>query len=94
MRAHAEPQRTYLPVDNDILVDLLSDLLPARPADAAGVSNFVQAGHNHGTIQRGRVVPAQDHVIAASALSIGAALLTTDAHLHEFPGLTVYDPPA
>jgi predicted nucleic acid-binding protein len=41
----------------------------------------------------GRVVPAQDHVIAASALSVGAAVLTTDAHFHEFPGLTVYDPP-
>lgn len=44
--------------------------------------------------RRGRVVPAQDHVIAASALSIGAAVLTTDAHFREFPGLKVYDPPA
>lgn len=44
--------------------------------------------------RRGRVIPAQDHIIAASAFSIGAAVLTTDAHFHEFPGLTVYDPPA
>jgi len=43
--------------------------------------------------RRGRVAPAQDHVITASALSVGAAVLTGDANFHEFPGLTVYGPP-
>jgi len=43
--------------------------------------------------RRGRVISAQDHLIAASALAIGAGVLTTDAHFHEIPGLIVYDPP-
>jgi len=72
VRAHAEPQRTYLPVDNDILVDLLSDLLPACPADAAGVSKFVQAGHTHGTMMALQAWVRQDFEAAlAFAQSLG-----------------------
>lgn len=40
--------------------------------------------------RRGRILPAQDLVIAAACLSQGAALLTHDAHFVEVPGLTVF----
>lgn len=43
------------------------------------------------TLDRGgRILPAQDLVIAAACLSGGAGLLTHDAHFSEIPGLTVF----
>lgn len=42
----------------------------------------------------GRVIPAPDAVIAASALRLGAAVLTSDAHFQSVPDLKVIAPPA
>lgn len=39
----------------------------------------------------GIVLPAQDHLIAASALSLGASVLTDDAHFHQIPELQVLE---
>lgn len=39
--------------------------------------------------REGVVLPIQDLHIAACALSIGAAVLTEDAHFRQIPGLTV-----
>jgi predicted nucleic acid-binding protein len=44
--------------------------------------------------RKGIVIPGTDVVIAASALQIGAAILTTDAHFRQIPGLDVIAPPA
>jgi len=41
--------------------------------------------------RQGRVLPAQDIVIAAACLGSGAGLLTHDAHFAEIPGLTVFN---
>lgn len=40
--------------------------------------------------REGRVIPAQDVVIAAACLSRGAGLLTRDAHFSGIPGLSVF----
>lgn len=40
--------------------------------------------------RQGRILPAQDIVIAAACLSGGAGLLTQDAHFSEIPGLIVF----
>ncbi|MEO7933872.1 MAG: PIN domain-containing protein [Chthoniobacterales bacterium] len=37
----------------------------------------------------GRVLPAQDILIAASAMRVGAVVLTADAHFQNIPGLRV-----
>lgn len=37
--------------------------------------------------RKGIVLPSQDHLIATCALSIGAAILTDDAHFESIPGL-------
>ena len=39
--------------------------------------------------RQGIVLPAQDLIIAACALQIGATVLTADAHFRSIPGLTV-----
>ena len=39
--------------------------------------------------RQGRVLPAQDILIAAHALQINAAVLTADAHFQQIPGLRV-----
>jgi len=39
--------------------------------------------------RQGRVIPAQDILIAATALQAGATLLTRDAHFQQVPGLEV-----
>jgi len=44
--------------------------------------------------RRGWVVPAADHIIAASALKIGAAIMTSDLHFSKIEGLQVITPPA
>jgi predicted nucleic acid-binding protein len=44
--------------------------------------------------RKGMVIPGADVVIAASALRIGAAVLTTDAHFQQIDGLRVITPPA
>ena len=41
--------------------------------------------------RQGIVLPAQDLLIAACALQVGATVLTADAHFHEIPGLRVID---
>jgi predicted nucleic acid-binding protein len=41
--------------------------------------------------RQGRILPAQDIVIAAACLGSGAGLLTHDAHFAEIPGLTVFN---
>jgi predicted nucleic acid-binding protein len=41
--------------------------------------------------RQGRVLPAQDILIAAHALHANAAVLTTDAHFQHIPGLRVID---
>lgn len=41
--------------------------------------------------RQGRVLPAQDILIAAHALQTNALVLTHDAHFHEIPGLRVSD---
>jgi predicted nucleic acid-binding protein len=43
--------------------------------------------------RKGMVIPGADIVIAASALRIGAAVLTTDAHFQQIDGLRVLAPP-
>lgn len=42
--------------------------------------------------RRGKVLPAQDVLIAAHALKFGGAILTSDRHFYEIPGMRVYDP--
>ena len=41
--------------------------------------------------RRGVTIPPQDALIAASALSVDATVLTFDAHFGSVPGLTVID---
>ncbi len=43
--------------------------------------------------RKGKVIPGPDLVIGASALRIGAAVLTSDAHFKSIEGLQVYAPP-
>lgn len=43
--------------------------------------------------RRGKVIPGTDVVIATCAMSIGAALLTSDAHFSGIEGLQVIEPP-
>ena len=43
--------------------------------------------------RKGIVIPETDVVIAASALAIGAAVLTSDAHFSRIEGLRVIAPP-
>jgi len=42
--------------------------------------------------RRGITLPAQDVLIAACAMSLGAAVLTDDAHFLQIPQLTVLRP--
>lgn len=44
--------------------------------------------------RKGIVIPGTDVLIAASAMQIGAAVLTTDAHFSRIGGLEVIAPPA
>jgi predicted nucleic acid-binding protein len=44
--------------------------------------------------RRGIVIPGTDVVIAASAMRIGAAILTSDAHFRRIEGIEVIAPPA
>ena len=41
--------------------------------------------------RQGVVIPATDLIIAASALQVGATVLTHDAHFSQVPGLQVID---
>jgi predicted nucleic acid-binding protein len=43
--------------------------------------------------RKGLVIPGTDVVIAASAIAIGAAVLTSDAHFKRIEGLRVISPP-
>ncbi len=43
--------------------------------------------------RQGLVIPGTDVVIAASAIAIGAAVLTSDAHFKRIEGLQVISPP-
>ena len=43
--------------------------------------------------RKGLVIPGTDVVIAASAISIGAAVLTSDVHFSRIEGLRVITPP-
>lgn len=43
--------------------------------------------------RKGLVIPGTDVIIAASALAIGAAVLTSDAHFAKIKGLRVIAPP-
>ncbi|MGA0333028.1 MAG: type II toxin-antitoxin system VapC family toxin [Kiritimatiellia bacterium] len=42
--------------------------------------------------RRGKVLPSQDVLIAAHALKFGGAILTSDRHFYDIPGVRVYDP--
>jgi len=42
--------------------------------------------------RRGKVLPAQDVLIAAHALKFGGSILTSDRHFDDIPGIRVYDP--
>lgn len=44
--------------------------------------------------RKGIVIPGKDAVIAASAMRLGAAVLTSDAHFRRIEGLRVIAPPA
>ena len=57
---------------------------------AAGSSVWERAGQLAWSLDRqGIVLPAQDLLIAACALQAKAAVLTSDAHFQEIPGLRV-----
>lgn len=43
--------------------------------------------------RKGFVIPGADAVIAASALRIGASVMTSDAHFSKIDGLRVIEPP-
>ena len=43
--------------------------------------------------RKGLVIPGTDVIIAASAITIGAAVLTSDAHFKRIEGLRVIAPP-
>ncbi len=42
--------------------------------------------------RRGKVLPAQDVLIAAHALKFGGSILTSDQHFYDIPGIRVYNP--
>ncbi|MCH8512588.1 MAG: PIN domain-containing protein [Kiritimatiellae bacterium] len=42
--------------------------------------------------RRGKILPAQDLLIAAHALKFGGSILTADRHFYEIPGMKVFDP--
>jgi len=42
--------------------------------------------------RRGKVLPAQDILIAAHALKFGGSILTSDRHFYDVPGMRVFDP--
>jgi predicted nucleic acid-binding protein len=44
--------------------------------------------------RQGITIPGPDLVIAASALRLGAAVMTSDAHFNRIEGLRVIAPPA
>lgn len=44
--------------------------------------------------RQGNVIPGTDIVIAACAMQISAAVLTSDAHFHAIEGLQIIAPPA
>ncbi|MBP6506257.1 MAG: PIN domain-containing protein [Opitutaceae bacterium] len=51
-----------------------------------------RALHLAGAMDRQRrTIPAQDHLIAATALQVGATVLTRDKHFQSIPGLKVTD---
>lgn len=67
-------------------------------ADAFALMNFIpttqavwsRAQQLAWTMDRqGWIIPAQDHLIAASALHVDAAVLTADRHFRNIPGLQV-----
>jgi predicted nucleic acid-binding protein len=43
--------------------------------------------------RKGITLPSADLVIAASAMRLGAAVMTSDGHFRKIEGLTVIDPP-
>lgn len=43
--------------------------------------------------RKGITIPATDHLIAASAMRLGAAVMTSDAHFRQIEGLRVIAPP-
>jgi predicted nucleic acid-binding protein len=43
--------------------------------------------------RQGQVIPGPDAVIAASALQLGADIVTADGHFEDIPGLRVRPPP-
>ena len=45
-------------------------------------------------VRQGITIPGPDLVIAASALRLGAAVMTSDAHFSRIEGLRVIAPPA
>jgi len=42
--------------------------------------------------RQGKVLPAQDVLIAAHAMKMGSSILTADVHFRGIPGLKVFDP--
>jgi len=42
--------------------------------------------------RKGKVLPAQDILIAAHALKFGGGILTADRHFLDIPGMRVFDP--
>jgi predicted nucleic acid-binding protein len=62
------------------------------PFIATGVATWERATDLAWTLDRkGRVIPATDVLIAACALQANAAVLTSDAHFQEIPGLTALE---
>lgn len=62
------------------------------PYIATGSSVWERAAQLAWSLDRqGVVLPAQDLLIAACALQAGAAMLTSDAHFRQIPGLNVID---
>ena len=59
---------------------------------ATGSSIWERAAQLAWSLDRqGRVIPAQDILIAAHALASNATVLTPDAHFREIPGLSVLE---
>lgn len=67
------------------------DVLQNVPADAKIWDKAADLGR--ATAKAGFTVPGPDLVIAASALRIGAAILTRDRHFEAMPGVRVIEPP-
>lgn len=77
VRAHAEPGKNSLPVNDSILIDLMADLLPAQPAEVAALSKFIHDPQGHRMYM---TLEAWAKTDFEAALAFARSLGTPEAH--------------